>query len=204
MDFSSPVEAVIPGVQGRVLGVLARADTELTMRSVAQLGGVSVNRAVVVLNDLIRLGLVQRREVGPAALVHLDRENEAARAVLALQEVSTKVVRRLRSSAGSIQPAPASLVLFGSFVRGQASADSDLDVLAVRSRDVGVDDPGWDESLGQWSDQATRIAGSPVNLVVVGEDELSALLRRRRSVWGEIAREGTVIMGAPLDELVVA
>jgi predicted nucleotidyltransferase len=198
------VEAVIPGVQGRVLGVLARADTELTMRSVAQLGGVSVNRAVVVLNDLIRLGLVQRREVGPAALVHLDRENEAARTVLALQDVSTNVVRRLRSIAGSVQPAPASLILFGSFVRGQASADSDLDALAVRPRDVGVDNPDWNESLGQWSDKATRIAGSPVNLVVVGEDELPALLRRRRSVWGDIASEGTVITGVSLDELVVA
>jgi hypothetical protein len=204
MDFSSPVEAVIPGVQGRVLGVLARADTELTMSGVAQLAGVSVNRAVAVLNELIGLGLVQRREVGPAALVHLDRDNEAARAVLVLQEVSTHVVQRLRSTAGSIEPAPASLALFGSFVRGQASASSDLDVLAVRPRGVGVDDQGWDESLGLWSDQAARIAGSPVNLLIVGEDEVPRLLRRRRSVWGEIAKESIVILGASLDELDVA
>jgi len=64
MDYVAPIEAVVPGVQGRVLSVLARTDTELTMRSVAQLAGVSVNRAVSVLNHLIALGLVERREAG--------------------------------------------------------------------------------------------------------------------------------------------
>ena len=33
MDFGDPVEALIPGVQGRVLTVLARTGAELTMRA---------------------------------------------------------------------------------------------------------------------------------------------------------------------------
>ncbi len=200
MNFSAPVESVIPGVQGRVLGVLARTDTELTMRSVARLAGVSVNRAGTVLNQLVALGLVERREMGPSALVRLDLENEAARTVLDLQDLSARVVDRLRTTADAIRPAPRSLVLFGSFVRGRASSGSDLDVVAVRPRNTGSDDIEWDESLGRWSDLAARIAGNPVNVLIASEDELPRLLKRK-GAWRDAAREGMLLIGTPLEEL---
>jgi len=44
VDFRDPIAAVIPGVQGRVLTALARTETELTMRTVAELAGVSANQ----------------------------------------------------------------------------------------------------------------------------------------------------------------
>jgi len=46
VDFRDPIAAVIPGVQGRVLTALARTETELTMRTVAELAGVSANQAL--------------------------------------------------------------------------------------------------------------------------------------------------------------
>jgi predicted nucleotidyltransferase len=201
MDYRSPIEAVVPGVQGRVLDVLARADAELTMRSVAQLAGVSVNRAVSVLNQLIALGLVERREAGSAALVRLDRNNEAAKIVLSLGDLRNTVIGRLRSRAKTIHPAPASVVLFGSFVRGEAGVSSDLDVLAVRARHVSEDDEKWVEGLGQWVAGASRISGNPVNVLTVGQDELRNLLRRKQSVWREIAKDGLVLIGSELPDL---
>lgn len=65
MDYRRPVEALIPGVQGRVLGVLARTSTDLTMRAVAELGGVSPQQASVVIGKLVELGVVERRDVPP-------------------------------------------------------------------------------------------------------------------------------------------
>ncbi|MBV8297334.1 MAG: hypothetical protein JO085_10885, partial [Acidimicrobiia bacterium] len=120
MDYESPVEAVIPGVQGRVLGVLTRTDRELTMRGVAQLAGASVQQASVVVARLVELGLAVRRDVGTAALVRLDRQNEAARCVLGLASLHEQVLERLRAAAHSIAPAPASLTVFGSFVSREA------------------------------------------------------------------------------------
>jgi predicted nucleotidyltransferase len=201
VDYVTPIEAVVPGVQGRVLGVLARSDTELTMRSVAQLAGVSVNRAVSVLNHLVALGIVERREAGSAALVRLARDNEAARVVTSLRDLSSRVIDRLRSQSKTIRPAPASLVLFGSFVRDEARAASDLDVLAVRARHVSEDDPKWLEGLGQWVARATRIVGNPVSLLTVGQEELPGLLRRKQSVWREIAQDGLVLLGSELPDL---
>jgi predicted nucleotidyltransferase len=174
------------------------------MSQVAQLAGVSVNRAVSVLNELVHLGMVERREAGSAALVRLDWENEVAKLIIALQGIRARVVAELRSTAKRIVPLPASLVLFGSFVRGEATADSDLDVLVVRPKAVGLEDVGWADSLGSWAENATHIGGNPVNLVVVGEAEIPTLLKRRSSLWGDIAAQGIVLAGASLADLAVA
>ncbi len=195
MDYVNPVKALIPGVQGRVLTVLARTEAELTMRSVAELAGVSANQATVVLNRLVRLGIVERRDVGAAALVRLVRENEAARSVLSLVDLRQGVLARLAGEARKIRPAPACLVVFGSFARGDVHENSDIDVLAVPPSEAQVDHGRWTAALGQWSDRAARIAGNPVNLLEATMDELPKLVRREREPWRTIVEEGVVLVG---------
>ena len=195
MDYVNPLEALIPGVQGRVLTVLARTEAELTMRSVAELAGVSANQATVVLNRLVRLGIVERRDVGAAALVRLVRENEAARSVLSLVDLRQGVLARLAGEARKIRPAPACLVVFGSFARGDAHENSDIDVLAVPPSEAQVDHGRWTAALGQWSDRATRIAGNPVNLLEATMDELPKLVQGEREPWRTIVEEGVVLVG---------
>jgi predicted nucleotidyltransferase len=201
VEYVSSVESIVPGAQGRVLGVLARTEAELTMRTVARLAGVSANQATAVLARLASLGLVQRREAGRAALVALVRENEAARAVVALANLREAVLARLRDEAAAIQPAPASLVVFGSFATGTAHADSDLDVLVVLAAGVRPDDSRWLDSLGRWSDRAGRIAGNPVNLVQATPDEMPDLLSRPGTVWDDAVQHGVVLVGAALRDL---
>jgi len=67
VDYSRPLEAVIPGTTGKVLGVLARTYAELPIRRVAQLGGVSRDRASIEIRRLVVLGIVSRREVAGAS-----------------------------------------------------------------------------------------------------------------------------------------
>jgi predicted nucleotidyltransferase len=180
MDYVHPVETLIPGVQGRVLTVLARTEAELTMRSVAELAGVSANQATVVLNRLVRLGIVERRDVGASALVRLVRENEAARSVLSLVDLRQGVLARLAGEARKIRPAPACLVVFGSFARGDAHENSDIDVLAVPPSGAQVDDGRWTAALGQLEARM---------------DELPKLVRREREPWRTIVEEGVVLVG---------
>ena len=54
------------------------------MRGVAELAGASPQQASLVLRRLIELGVVERRDVPPVALVRLVRENLAAQAVVAV------------------------------------------------------------------------------------------------------------------------
>jgi hypothetical protein len=42
VDFAAPVQALIPGAQGRILAVLAETTAELNLRTIARLSGVSL------------------------------------------------------------------------------------------------------------------------------------------------------------------
>jgi hypothetical protein len=201
MDYAHPVEELIPGVQGRVLGVLSRTEVALTIRTVANLAGASPQQASVVVAHLVDLGVVVRREAGSSALVRLERENEAARLILALAQLRESAMTRLAEAAQRIHPTPANLTVFGSFARGEASAMSDLDVLAVRPEGTAADDSDWIDALGRWEVVARKIIGNPVKMLVVSFDELPALLRRRAGPWRAIVSEGVPLIGAPISTL---
>lgn len=205
VDYRHSVEALIPGVQGRVLEVLARAGTDLTMRRVADLAGASPQQASVVIGKLVELGVVERRDVPPASLVRLAAENLAAQAVLSLADLRQAALERLGELALDIRPAPVSLMVFGSFARGEADAESDLDVLAVRPRGLARDNDEWTDSLWSWTTSATRAVGNPVNVMEAAEEEISGLLRRPGpTVWTDIVRDGIVLVGSRLERLAEA
>ncbi|MGH3283014.1 MAG: hypothetical protein ACRDNW_28340, partial [Trebonia sp.] len=89
--------------------------------------------------------------------------------------------------------------------RGKAGSGSDVDVLAVRPPGLARDDDGWTDSLGTWADRARRIVGNPINLIEVSAEELPELLGRPApSLWSEIATEGVLLLGAPVDTVGVA
>lgn len=189
-----------------MLAVLARTETDLTMRGVAELAGVSPQQASVVLGRLVELGVAERRDVPPVALVSLARDNLAAQAVQRLAHLRQDAVEQLRALATKIDPLPASLVVFGSFARGEAGAHSDVDVLAVRP--VPLSDnahDAWTDSLGRWVDLATRVLGNAVNLVEASVEEIPGLLSREApSMWADIASEGIVLAGSTLPGLLTA
>lgn len=83
-----------------------------------------------------------------------------ARVVLDLADVRERTIERLRVLASAIHPAPASLLIFGSFARREADAESDVDVLFVRRADVDEDDERWNESLSTWLVDARRVVGT--------------------------------------------
>ena len=201
MNFRRPVEAVVGGVQGRLLAVLAEVTAPLTLRTLARLADVSPAQASRVLPRLVGLGMVERREVPPASQFMLVRENIAAQLILALADARTTVLQRMGEVATDIRPAPRAIVVFGSFARGEADDESDIDVLVVRPDDIDEDDEGWSESLEAWRRQVRAIAGNGVEMLEASAGEAVAKLRGRSELWRDIRRDGIVVHGAGLREL---
>jgi predicted nucleotidyltransferase len=201
MDFIHPLRAVIPGAQGRILEVLTATSAELNLRTTARLSGVSVAHASRVLPSLVDLGLVERREAPPSALFRFVPENVAARALTALTLARQTVLDELGAAAADFVRPPASIVVFGSFARGEAATDSDLDVVIVRSRDVPEDDVAWRSAVELWRNRARRLTGNRVEVLEVGEIEMGRLLRSRKALWLDVQREAVVVHGSGLAEL---
>jgi DNA-binding transcriptional ArsR family regulator len=201
MDFVRPIEAVIPGVQGRVLAVLAETTAELNLRTIARLSGVSHAQVSRVLPGLVELGLVERREAPPSSLFRLVPEHVAAGPLLSLARARDSAIEEMDRVAAALPVVPASVIVFGSFARGEADAGSDIDAVFVRPVGVDESDEAWADSVEQWRSRIYRVSGNPVEVLEVGSDEIGARLSSRRSVWRDIRRDGLVVHGRSLNEL---
>ena len=187
MDFVSPVKSVIPGARGRLLAALLRLDSGRTVSDVARLAGISRDRAATVVADLERLGLVERRRAGRAWLVTLVEESPVVEALRQIDDVRERALVKLRDTATTIDPRPAWMALYGSWVHGTARADSDLDVAVIAP--PGDDRDKFDTALDQWSSYAERVTGLVASLVVADsrDDAVGPL-------WDTIRREGVVLL----------
>ena len=203
MDLVQPVQAVIPGAQGRILAVLAETSAELSLRTIARLSGVSIAQASRVMPKLVELGMVERRELPPSSLFRLVNEHVASRAVLALAGARRTVLEQVGRAAGALASPPVSVILFGSFARGDARSGSDIDVVIVRPAAVAEENEAWASGLETWRQHARRITGNRIEIVEVSEREIARLLQGREPLWSDVARDGVVIFGRPVSELTV-
>jgi predicted nucleotidyltransferase len=200
VDFLRPVEAVIPGAQGKLLAVFAETTAGLSVRTAARLSGVSLAQTSRILPELATLGVLDRTEIPPSVVYQLVEENVASRAIRLLARSRDQVLAELGEMAKSMLIPPVSIVVFGSFARGEAGPESDVDVVVVRGSDVDGSSE-WFEGIGEWRRGARRLTGNEVEIVEVGEIEGSSLLRSRRPVWQDIRRDGVVVFGTTLEEL---
>ncbi len=198
VDFMRPVQAIIPGAQGRILAVLAETTAELNLRSIARLSGVSLAHASRVMPMLVELGVAERREAPPSALFRFVPENVASRAIAALTRTRQTVLDELGACARQLNPAPVSVIVFGSFARGEADPESDIDIVVVRPRSVAEDDDAWRRGLDEWRLKAGRLAGNRVELLEVSEADAARSLRGRKPLWVDIQRDGVVVFGAAM------
>ena len=201
MDFVCPVEAVVGGAQGRLLAVLVKVSAPLTLRRLAGLAGVSPAQASRVMPRLVELGIVDRYEVPPASQFVLTRGNVAAQLLLTLADAQSMTLRQIGEAASVISPGPVSIIAFGSFARGEADADSDIDLAVVRADDVDDDDERWAESIDAWRRQVRALTGNEVEIVEATASEAARKLRGRSELWRNIRRDGIVVHGRTLDAL---
>jgi predicted nucleotidyltransferase len=199
MDFIHPLQTMVPGVQGRILAVLAETTAELNLRTIASIAKVSEAQASRVLPGLVAVGVVERREAPPSALFRLVRDHIAAGPILALSRSRDRMIQEMRQIAESLPVSPASVIIFGSFARGEADAKSDIDALMIRPSGVDESDEAWSASVQHWVDRVGEVSGNRVEVLEADEDDVPARLDRGGSVWQDIERDGLIVLGTSLD-----
>jgi predicted nucleotidyltransferase len=201
VDFVHPVQAVIPGVQGRVLAVLAETTAELNLRTLARLAGVSVAQASRVMPRLVDLGLVERREVPPSSQFRLIRENVATQTIIDLARSRDTALSQIGAAAAALALPPLSIIVFGSFARGEATEQSDLDAVVVRPDEVDEDDDVWATAVERWRSEVRAITGNSVEVLEVSRDEVRSRLAGKTKLWRDIVRDGVAVHGLAAGEL---
>jgi predicted nucleotidyltransferase len=195
MDFKRPLTVVTPTLDGDVLAVLAGASEEFSGRLIHRLVAHGSENGIRNAADrLVEQGIVLRRRAGRANLYALNREHLAAPYIEGLVSLRGKLVDFLRETIFTWDPAPHSVLVFGSVARGVAGPSSDLDLLVIRPLEVSEEVDKWREQLANLEDLGTAWTGNDTRILEYGEGELGDLAVRR--VVEEALADGIELCGS--------
>ena len=176
MNFQRPLSVVTPTLDGDVLAVLARAEVEFSGREIHRALGHSSHTGVRrCLERLVREGIVLERRAGSALLYRLNRDHLAAPHIEALATLRLQLFDRLREKISNWQTPPVVAAVFGSVARGEATADSDLDIFLLRPRGVDEDDAEWRDQVTALEEAASAWTGNDARTLEYCESELPKL-----------------------------
>jgi predicted nucleotidyltransferase len=195
VDLSRPIQAVIPGVQGRLLEALASAGQTLTSGQAARTADCSENQASKILRELAQLGLVTRTDAGRVAQYQLSVDNYATRKLLEICDFRGFIFREMtRLSDPLIRYSPGVwIAVFGSTARSGSNRSSDIDLAIVRPDLTIPEDPQyWDQLVFDFTGAIEKQCGNEVNLVHAWRSEVTT----RANFWAEVLRDGITVAGA--------
>jgi predicted nucleotidyltransferase len=201
MDLSSPLRTIAPGLGSAVLQVLAGTQSGLSASQIAHLSdrGTRVGQ-LPVLTRLVEHGLVIADPANRGFLYRLNRSHVLAEAILSAARARAVILDRLTEAAQVLRPAPVSVSAFGSFARGEAGPDSDLDMLIVTATDAELGDD-WEQQLQKLEDQVLSWTGNRLERLVLSVDRLRAAFDRGEPVIVSWHSEAITLTGMTSAEL---
>jgi predicted nucleotidyltransferase len=188
----------------RLLRYLATHEGLQTGRALAHAADVEPKRAGEALADLVEAGLVDRRRAGKAFLYSINRDNYAVAEILLPAFINERDwLKRLGDDIRRSLPAIDSVILYGSWAKGKAQAQSDVDLLLVTRQNVGKSQAiQLQERANDIRARMSERYGRPISLLIVGVENLRRRLRKRDRFIREILAEGQVLAGSGLGEVV--
>lgn len=195
MQTQHPLAVVTPTLDGDVLAVLAAADAPFTVGSVQKLlGGRSHEGIRKVLTRLSIQGTVTSQQVGSVMSYRLNREHLAAQHIIALTNLRTTLMGRVRTHVEGWPTPPVWAALFGSAARGQMRPESDIDLFLV---DPAVDAERWEALIDQLAREATKWTGNDTRVLSMTETEVGIAAMKRDPILQSLLDDALTISGEP-------
>jgi predicted nucleotidyltransferase len=201
MDLSKPYVALLPGVDGDVLAVLAGSTRARTGREIARLAERSKTAVQRVLDRLVEHGVVERQKAGEAFLYTLNREHVLSPIVERLTATRVELFDRLGKIIEAWTLAPVHASVFGSAARGDGDRHSDIDLLIVRPDSVDNDDPNWRKQIDALVDSVRLWTGNHAAVAEVSAHDLPRLRDEQPPVVAELRQDAVDLAGQSIRRL---
>lgn len=185
MDFGEPFGGLMPGARGAALAVLLRTGAPLTGRRVHALVADrhSLGAVQQALRDLDALGLTSTETIGRAGVHHINGNHAAIahlRALASPIDVLSNVVNEVVRGVDAV-------IVFGSIARGEAHADSDVDLAVVA--------PAAWEGRADLQEHVQERLGNDCDVLHLTRDHFGLTPEDREPVVAEILRDGIALVG---------
>ncbi len=180
-----------------IVGLLARnAEKKLTINEIAKALKEHYSFVHRIVNRLVKDGVVAKEKAGKSHLCSLNLSSEKAIILINLSEIekknefydSNKELKVIlddfvKSAEAGVKPI--SIVLFGSYAKGTATKESDVDVLLIGRAKNGVD---------KVTKEAYAKYGKEINVIAITPEDFKR--QKKGDLVREIVKEHYVLYGA--------
>ena len=155
-----------------------------------------------MLARLVRQGVVLTETPARYPAYRLNRDHLAVPHIEALTRIRDEIVANIRTEVASWDVGPTHAGLFGSFARGEADSDSDIDVLLVRMDPPGeLDEDAWLEQLDRLDRRIRAWTGNAAQIVDLTPTTLGLMAREADPLVASWRAEGVHVHGENLRDL---
>ena len=200
MDLQHPLRSLVPSLDWTVLEVLAATQSSF---GVSQIGRLSSSGSrmghVAVLERLVEHGLVIAEPANQGFLYRFNRDHLLAPAVLLAAGLRRQLLERLGDEAAKFVPASVHASVFGSFARGEAGVDSDIDVLLLASSDE--DAAEWEAQVDAMQEQVRRWTGNRCRCMVFTVERAQQLADDAEPIVSNWIADGVLLTGDRLGDI---
>lgn len=174
VDLRHPLRSVIPSLDADVLEVLAGVETGLGLSQITRLAARGSRMGIShVVNRFVEHGVVLAEPANQGYLYRLNRNHVLAPVVLAGVTAREALLTRLVDRSLDLAPAPIHVSVVGSFARGEAGPDSDIDLLVVVAAEAELDK--LEDQLRQLSSEVTDWTGNDCQVLAFTTRHLRSL-----------------------------
>jgi len=187
----------------RLLRYLASRKGEFSGLELARATGMDAKRTREALADMVRADVVTRRTLGRASLYALNHKHYIVESVLipAFRR-ETEWLEHLGRSVLSVAPKQImSVVLYGSWARGDARPDSDVDLLVIVAVTGGKLE-AVEQRLNRYRARAMDRFGRPVSFLLLTARAVADRIKAHDKFIREVVVEGRVLAGRPISEVI--
>jgi len=204
MDLLVPLATIAPGLDSTALTALAGVEAAMSATQIHRVAGRGSRYGLVlVLERLVAHGLVTATPAARGNLYQLNREHVLAPVVMAAVRARMEVENRLAEASGRLTPTPLSLAIFGSMARGEAHAESDIDLLIIAD-EVDPDGEAWARQVDDLERRARIWTGNPLQVTTMTRAQLAAMVSAGVPIISEWERDARTIMGQDARSLIRA
>lgn len=200
MDLQHPLRSLVPSLDWAVLAVLAGTQSGLGASQIARLShDGSRSGQAPILDRLVKQGLVIAEPANQGFLYRLNREHLLAPAVLRAAGIRGRLVELLGEATAQLSPAPVHASVFGSFARGEAGDESDIDVLLLAASDQDVAD--WDTQIDLLQERVRLWTGNRCSCMAFSVNRAQQLAGQGEPIVDNWVKDGLVLIGDSVQRL---
>jgi predicted nucleotidyltransferase len=200
MDLQHPLRSLVPSRDWAVLEVLAATQSGLGASQIARLSHAgSRSGQATILDRLVEQGLVIAEPAPLGFLYRLNRDHLLAPAVLQAAGLRSVLLERLREAVEQLSPGPVHASVFGSFARGEANDDSDIDILLIARSDQDVAD--WNTQIDQLDERVQLWTGNRCSCMSFSVERALQLVKQKEPIVDGWVNDGLILIGDPVQDI---